>query len=240
PTSGTQLDTTTPTVRFIAEDNVGGSGINLGALTVNINGSNATVTLDCNSSDNNRIQTCAFDVPSANAFNDPSSGNSITITVQDFAGTTGSATASNLSVDTNDYIRVHNVTAAKTKGIADNSYANGWRFDFNVTFGTSASGDKNKLRIKLDDWVNSSNSSYTIEVEGNARMVYDANVNGVKTTKIYYIANDYNTDATVYAFWDHNPNTTAIDANFYIEQKIPSSTAAGTYYTTYYIKNYSS
>lgn len=240
PTSGTQLSDTTPTVRFKAEDNVGGSGINLGALTVNINGSSATVTLDCNSSDNNRVQTCAFDVPAANAFSDPSSNNYITITVQDFAGTTGSATASNLSVDTNDYITINSITATKTVGIADNSYANGWRFDFNVTFGTSASGDKNKLRIKLDDWVNASNSSYTIEIDGNARMVYDANVNGVKTTKIYNIKNYYDTSQTVYPFWDHNPSTAAIDANFYIEQKIPSSVAAGTYYTTYYIKNYSS
>jgi hypothetical protein len=240
PTSGTQLSDTTPTVRFTAEDNVGGSGINLGTLTVNINGSTATVTLDCNSSDNNRIQTCAFDVPSANAFSDPSSGNYITITVQDFAGTTSSAaTVSSLSVDSSDYITINSITATKTVGIADNSYANGWRFDFNVTFGTSANNDKNKLRIKLDDWVNSSNSSYTIEVEGNARMVYDANVNGVKTTKIYNIKNTYDTTQTVYAFWDHNPATAAIDANFYIEQKIPSSTAAGTYYTTYYIKNYS-
>jgi len=244
PSSSSVLDDNTPTVSFkIASDRVT-NDINLSSIVVEVNNTSVNVSFNTNNCHlDGNTWNCSFDVPEG-LFTDGSTDNNIFIRAFDYAGNYDDAWATDLNVDSSDYITINSVIPAKTDGIADNSYANGWRFDFNVTFGTSASGDKNKLRIKLDDWVNSSNSSYTIEVEGNARMVYDANVNGVKTTKIYYIKNSYDTTQTVYAFWDHNPNTTAIDANFYIEQKIPSNTRptepGAYYYTAYYIKNYSS
>lgn len=241
PSSSSVISDTTPTVSFKVASNRVTNDVNLSSIVVEANNASVSVSFDTsNCSLDGNAWNCSFDIPAGSAFTDGSTDNNIFIRAFDYAGNYDDAWVTDLNVDTSDYITINSITAAKTTGIADNTYANGWRFDFNVTFGTSASGDKNKLRIKLNDWVNSSNSSYTIEIDGNARMVYDANVNGVKTTKIYNIKNTYDTTQTVYAFWDHNPATAAIDANFYIEQKIPSSVAAGTYYTTYYIRNYSS
>ena len=242
PSSGTLLSDTTPKVYFtIEEQDFHETGIDSDAIWLYVNDELADVEFDCNATNGLIVFSCSAEVPESAAFTDGTTGNKITIKAADLAGNYSTPVAvTDLSVDTTDYITVNSVTAVRTTGIADDTYANGWRFDFNVTFGVGSLGDdKNRLRVKLDDWVNTSNSSYTIEVEGNARMVYDANINGTKSTQIYNIANDYNTSAIVYPFWDHNPLTPGIDANFYIEQKIPSSVAAGTYYTTYYIKNYS-
>ena len=235
PTDGTTITTTTPTIKFTVADNL--AGVKAQNIDVLVNGVSLGTQPNCTANKDNTELDCSIDVP-AGVLADPSAANTITVNAIDDAGNQGSAQVT-FDIDSSDFIQINSITATRTVGIADDTYDSGWRFDFNVTFGTSAAGNKTKLRIKLDDWINASDSSKTIEVEGNARMVYYANINGNKVEKIYYIANDYNTAQTVYDFWDENPATPEIDAVFYIEQKLPSNTAAGTYYTTYAIKTFS-
>jgi hypothetical protein len=242
PADHTILSDTTPEVYFIAEDNaVGQSGMDWSRFIVDINGVAATVTYDCSVTDSNIAFYCYFDVPAGSAFTDGVSGNYISVTVADMAGNySATDTVTDLNVDATDYITLNSITASNINGQADDTNTHAWKWDFNTTFGVGSIGDdKNKLRFKLANWT-SATTTTTLYIDGNAEMVYDANVAGVQTTKVYNIKTTYDTTQTVYPLWDHNPLTTAVDANFYIQQRIPSTIASGVYSTTYGIKSYAS
>ncbi|MFH1234926.1 MAG: hypothetical protein V1493_04930 [Candidatus Diapherotrites archaeon] len=245
PSDSTILSDTTPEVYFIADDDVvGGSGLDWSRFVIDINGVTvpvADIDFDCSVTDSNIAFYCYFDVPAAYAFTDGVAENYISVTVVDMAGNySATDTVTDLNVDLTDYITLNAITAVNTNGQADDTNTHAWKWDFNTTFGVGSIGDdKNKLRFKLDNWT-SATTSTTLYVDGNAEMVYDANVAGVQTTMVYNIKTTYDTTQTVYQFWDHNPLTTAIDANFYVQQRIPSSIAAGQYSTTYGIKSYAS
>jgi hypothetical protein len=242
PADHTILSDTTPEVYFIADDNsVGQSGMDWSRFIVDINGVTTAVEFDCSVTDSNIAFYCYFDVPAGSAFTDGVAGNYISVTVADMAGNYSTTdTVTDLNVDATDYITLNSITASNINGQADDTNSHAWKWDFNTTFGVGSIGDdKNKLRFKLANWT-SATTSTTLYVDGNAEMVYDANIAGIQTTKVYNIKTTYDTTQTVYQFWDHNPLTTAIDANFYIQQRIPSSIAAGSYSTTYGIKSYAS
>ncbi|GEM_PF-2856036 len=239
PTSSSILSDTTPTVRFHAWDSYEESDVNTDSFVIDTNGVTRVVTITC---DNNAPNSwdCNFDV--SPAFADPSTDQNLEVTVYDRAGNSSTATVTDLNFDSSDYITVVDVNAHKSRGTNANTYATGWQWDFNIILGTASGNDKNKIRFKLANFTTSSNYAglKTLAVDGNARMVYDANVGGAQSTQTYNIQTDYNAQRTVYALWDHNPNTAGIDANFYIQVKIPSPMASGTYRSTYGIRSYSS
>jgi len=246
PTTSSTLGDTTPTVTFKAASGKTTNDVNLGSILVQRNNENVTQsfnTTNCYLDGN--AWNCSFDIPAASAFTNGSTGNSILIRVFDNAGNYTDATVTDLNVDTTDYITLNSITAVSTLGQADDTNEHAWKWNFNVTFGVGSLGDdKNKLRFKLANWT-SSTTTTTLYVDGNAEMIYDANVYDAtlgwhRATKVYNLKTTYDETQTVYPLWDHNPATAAIDANFYIQQRIPSSIASGQYSSSYRIKTYSS
>lgn len=234
PTQDQNTSDTTPLIKFTVQDNAAGTGISLNDINVSINGASvgfnsATHCTDVNNT-GGRAYLCEF---SSSTLTDPTNDANLYIQVLDKAGNHGQK-AITFNVDGNNYITVNSLTATRTSGVADNTFANGWQFDFNLEIGTTAG---TKVRFKLDDWVSGSN---TIDVNGTTtRIMYDANINGTKTTEIYNVKNSYDLTQDVNSLWDANPNTSAIDANIILQQKIPSNTIAGQYKTKYFIRTYS-
>jgi len=241
PTSSSAISDTTPAVTFTAASDEVSNDVNLASILVQRN--NADVTQAFSSSNcyqDGNAWSCTFDIPGGSAFVDGSQDNNIMLRVFDNSGNFTNVWVTDLNVDTTDYITLNSITAVTTTGQADDTNANGWKWDFNIAIGIGSIGsDKNYVRFKLANWT-SATTSTTLYVDGNAEMVYDANVAGVETTKVYNLNTTYDTAQTVWPMWDHDVATAVIDANFYIQQRIPASILAGVYSSTYGIKTYSS
>ena len=232
PTNDSNTNDTTPLVKFSVQDNTTGTKINLSSITVTIGGTSVGFSNSSCTDTNNtggRSYECEF---SSSALADPTNDANLLVIVKDKANNR-KASSITFNVDTNNFITVNHLIATRTSGIADNTYANGWQFDFNITLGLT---DGNRVRFRLDDWTSGSN---TIDVNGTTtRLMYDANIAGVKTTEIYAVSNTYTLSIDVNKLWDTKTSTRYIDANIVLQQKIPSNTVAGQYKTKYFIKSY--
>ena len=243
-TSGYTLSDMTPDINIVVQDNLGGSDFNFLKTLVDTNNISRSVTLahltNCNEMAGANKWACGF--TASDSFGDGSTDNNVFIRIFDNAGNWTDLNVLDINVDTQDYITMVRLYGANTAGVANDTNTNAWRWDFNIALGVgSIAGipDKNKIRFQMDDWTSSSVAS-TIAIDGNAEMIYDANVAGSKTTKIYNMQNTYDTTQTVYALWDSNPATTEIDGNFYIQIRIPVTVLPSTYTTSYGIRSYSS
>ncbi len=123
-------------------------------------------------------------------------------------------------------LQVTSVTPVQTTATADNTYANGWSYQFNITVPT----DETNLSMKFANWFNSSASS-TILAGGNMQISSAQADNGGAVVPVN-AANTYTVPA-LHMVTDLDPSTPGIQVQVLVQVKIPSSTVNGSYTTSY-------
>ena len=227
PLQNNVTTTLTSAIIFNITDEVGGTFINLTTLNVtdNTDGDIGFSTDNCEGHDYNtvtkmyRIQECSF------------TSSTLTDNAKHTVLVSGRDKANNV-VNLNRTFIVNTtlalnatLVASDTSGVADNSYANGWSFTFNLSTGSGI----NTTRFKMTDWALSTDSTTTIEVDGNANMTYTDNTS---TSRTYQVHNTYNESEVVYALRDDSTKS-GKQSQVIVYVKIPSGTTSGTYTTTY-------
>lgn len=120
-------------------------------------------------------------------------------------------------------LHVDSIDAVKTTAVANNTYADGWRYVFHIT----APNDEEKLSMRFSDWMGGSS---TIAVANNMR-VSSAQASSTGTITLT-AANAYSTPPMIMTT-DLNPSMPGRQVDVLVEVKIPSGTANETYTTTY-------
>lgn len=219
PTNSTNVTTTTPTITFVVTDN---SNIQLNTISVTgVSGFSAAK----NCTGNQLEYSCSFK-PTA-----LTNGVNYTITATAKDGANLSATSSIIvGVDTTKGVTA-SMISSDTSGVADNTYANGWSYTFNITLGTGV----NATRVKLNNFTMTTDSTKTIGVPGNVVMNY-TNASGY--AKSYNVLESYNESATIDPLFDLDSSAAGVQGNVTIYVKIPSGTVAGAYSTSYAFGSY--
>jgi len=233
--------TTTPTLRIV-KNSVGGNGtfnfaVN-GAGTTSLTtasgwATSSSMALSLGSSTISEVQssgwtttgiTCreggqAIGTPgTAGAYTvSASDGDVITCTFTNTATSTGTTTDAALHVDSID--------AQKTTAVANDSYADGWRYMFHIT----TPNQEENLSMRFSDWF-TSNSSSTIAVANNMRV---SSAQASSTAAITLTAaNAYSTPPMV-MMTDLDPAMPGRQVQVLVEVKIPVGTSNETYTTNY-------
>ena len=118
-------------------------------------------------------------------------------------------------------------TMTKITGTADNTYANGWEWVVRITLPTN----QNDLALKFNNWVSGSN---TLAVADNMEYYSEqiATGTGSSGTPIEITAADtYPSNVTIST--DVDASTDGIQTDIHVKVKIPTSTADGSYSTSY-------
>lgn len=227
PSNSTNVSSTTPTISFTVTDDK--SGIDLSdsaAVAVNVTG--LSLTRDCSNAAVGALNTtCTFKVTGGltNAKNA-----TISIAAKDIAGNAATNTSLFIGVDTSKSITL-TLNTSDTSGIADNTYANGWSFTFNLTLGSGG----NATRIRMDDFSRVGGTE-TFAVSTNVKMDYSTLNKSVMT---YNVRNAFNESEAVAPLLDIDSGTSGVQSTVTVSVKIPSSVTAGTYTTTFVAGLYS-
>jgi hypothetical protein len=224
PSAGSNLTSTTPTIVFTVEDNDGGVGIDAATIAVNISGFNAK---NCTATSVNDWNfSCSY---VASSLTD-AANHTISITARDKFGNTATNATRNFGVDTRDAVTAA-LNTSDTSAIADNTYANGWSFTFDITLGSTSSNatDVNATAVRIANWTRVGGSE-TITTSGNTIMNY---TDASGTARTYYVSHNYNTTDTIYPLQDLDGRSQPINGTVTIYVKIPASTVPGTYSTTF-------
>lgn len=145
-------------------------------------------------------------------------GDSITCTFTNTATTTGTTTDAALHVDSID--------AQDTSAIANDTYADGWRYLFHIT----APNNEENLSMRFSDWFVSTTSSSSIPVANNMRI---SSAQASSTAPITLTgSNVYSTPALILTD-DLNPSMPGRQVQVLVEVKIPTSTPNQTFTTVY-------
>ncbi len=227
PASGANFTSQTPTISFTVEDNAGGVGVNITSIAVNISGSPAfDSTGNCTTSNDAMKYTCSYTAASlTDAVN-----HTISIAAKDKFGNIATNATRNFGVNTLAGVTA-TLNTSDTSAVADNTYANGWSFTFNITLGstTTNSTSVNATAVRVANWTRVGGTE-TITTAGNTYMSYRMS-NGTAAT--YYVSQNYNTTDTIYPLQDLDLQSQAINGTVTIYVKIPASTTPGTYTTTF-------
>ena len=138
--------------------------------------------------------------------------------------TTVSVPMSFTTAASNTGITVDSIQAVKTYAAADDTYANGWKWIFNITVNNLS---ETNLAMKFAQWVSGTN---TIDAANNMR---------------YSIDNTNWTNITANGSYGANVDISSIDLDstrggrqvrVYVEMKVPVGTQGGSYSTQYGIK----
>ncbi|MBI2547267.1 MAG: hypothetical protein HYW23_02365 [Candidatus Aenigmarchaeota archaeon] len=228
PQSGVNVTSASPTISFTVLDNDGGSGVAVTTIAVNITGFNAT--RDC-TRNNDLNYTCTF---STSGLTDLANS-TITISAKDAFNNAATNATRNFGVNTLNGVTA-TLNTSDTSAIADNTYANGWSFTFNVTLGstTTNSTNVNATSVKVGNWTQVGGTG-TIVTVGNTIMNY---TDASGTARTAYISDRYNTTDTIYPLQDLDTTTSAINGTVTIYVKLPTSTTPGTYTTTFTFGSY--
>lgn len=122
-------------------------------------------------------------------------------------------------------LHVDSIEAVKTTAVANDTYADGWRYVFHIT----TPNDEENLSMRFSDWFASSSSS-TIPVANNMR-VSSAQASSTGTITLT-AANAYSTPPMIMTS-DLNPSMPGRQVDVLVEVKVPVGTANQTYYTNY-------
>ncbi len=117
------------------------------------------------------------------------------------------------------------IQAIKSYATADDTYANGWKWQFNVTLNDLTETD---LAMKFNQWVSGTN---VLDTANNMRYSVD---NATWTTIIAngtYPATDIDVSAI-----DNSASTGGRQVTVYVEMKVPTGTAGGSYSTSYGVR----
>ena len=123
-------------------------------------------------------------------------------------------------------VRVTGISAVKTFATADDTYANGWSWIFDVT----APDAETNLAMKFADWVNGPNS---ISVAGNIRFysAQSSNANNSGTAITIPATATYSSTASLNA--DLDPVAPGRQIQITVEAKVPVGSTGGSYSTSY-------
>lgn len=144
-----------------------------------------------------------------------------TATSSDQVFTTGSTSSSTP-------LAVTSIDAVDTTATADGTYANGWKYIFNLTL---PSNEPN-VAMKFSDWSSGAN---TIAAANNMR-ISSAQADNAGATITILAANTY-TIPDLHMTGDLDPATPGIQVQVVVEVKIPSGTTDSSYTTTYGIRS---
>lgn len=125
-------------------------------------------------------------------------------------------------------LNVDSIVAQNATGTADGTFANGWKYIFNITAPTN----EPDLAMKFADWMNTSGSS-TIPVANNVR-ISSAQANSSSTATVT-AANTYTTPF-LHIIQDLNPSVIGNQIQVLVESLIPINSVNGTYTTNYGVK----
>ncbi len=119
---------------------------------------------------------------------------------------------------------VTNITAVKTSAIANNTYADGWKWIFNVTVPTG----EDKLQMKFADWTNGAQS---IPAGSNMHFYSAQSLNATSSDSAVSIdsANTYGSELIL------DP-TKGQQVQVAVEIKVPTGTQGGSFSTSYGIQ----
>ena len=217
------VTSTTPTISFTVIDNDGGVGVDINTIAVNISGFNAT--RDC-LRNNDLNYTCTY---TANTLTD-SVNHTITVAAKDKFSNPATNATRNFGVNSAAGVTA-SLNSSDTSAIADNTFANGWSFTFNITLGGTTSNvtTVNATAVKIANWTRVGGSD-TIVTAGNTIMNYTIS-NGTAAT--YYVSHNYNATDTIYPLQDLHTSSVPINGTVTIYMKIPAATVPGTYSTTF-------
>jgi MBG domain (YGX type)/YDG domain len=180
--------------------------------TSNAVASNGTLTL------NIRLQTAETGVTIIAENNDA------TIT-----GTSGSiAVSAGTGVGAFGIISTTNITNQTTGGAADDSYGNGWEWIVRMTLPTN----QNDFALKFNNWASGSNA---LTAAGNMKYYSEQIASGTGSSAVtavpFATAATYPTNLTVAT--DADATLDGIQTDIHIMVKIPDTTVAGSYSTSY-------
>ncbi len=227
PADGANFTSQTPTITFTVEDNSGGVGADITTIAVNITGSPAFSSAgNCTTSNDAAKYTCSY---VASTLTD-GANHTLSVAAKDKYGNTAANASRSFGVDIRDGVTAA-LNTSDTSAIADNTYANGWSFTFNITLGGIGGNatDVNATAVKVANWTQVGGSG-TIPTTGNTIMEYTIS-NGTAAT--YYVSHNYNTTDTIYPLKDEHLQSKQINGTVTIKMKLPASTTPGTYTTTF-------
>lgn len=121
-------------------------------------------------------------------------------------------------------LAVTSIDSVDTTATADGTYANGWKYVFNITIPSN----ETNVSMKFSDWLNGLN---ILPVAGNMR-ISSAQADNAGATVTVTAANAYTTP-NLHMITDLDPNMPGIQVKIVAEVKIPVGTANGSYSTNY-------
>ncbi len=194
------------------------------AQTVTVyNGSTAVATVVVPATQTTWSVTVSLTQGSANAFTAKStddagniSGVSNTVTITEAEGAVSLAVTS--------------IGATKTLATADDSYANGWEWEFLVTVPTAEAS----LSMKFDNFVSGTN---TLLAAGNMRFYSAQSSNASTSGSAISITGALAYAGPLVLTGDLDSNTAGRQIKIVVQTKVPVSTVSGSYSTSYGIKS---
>ena len=144
-------------------------------------------------------------------------------------------------------LTVNDVVLEQGTASSFDSFANGWRYRFEVT---SNDTSENTLKLRLDDWAKSGGGG-TLTTTGNTRLLFDGssgnsfaatsltdndviNGSGAIVSKLVGSAGDYSaSEAITITGLDNDSGTSGRQLTFYVYVQVPTGTPSGFYGTNY-------
>ncbi len=131
---------------------------------------------------------------------------------------TTAASSTGLSVDS--------IQAIKSYAVADDTYANGWKWKFNITLNNLT---ETNLAMKFDQWVSGTN---TLDAANNMRYSVDDATWTAITANGAYPATNIDVSAI-----DEDASKGGRQVTVYVEMKVPVGTTSGSYSTSYGVRS---
>ena len=142
------------------------------------------------------------------------------------AGTTGTIGGTVTGGANLGVLGVTSITTVNGTAIADGTFANGWKYLFNITVPTN----ETNLAMKFDNWTLAGSSS-TIPVAGNMR-ISSLQADNNDATVLLTAANTYSTP-TLHLTTDLDGTTDGRQVQVLVETAVPIGSVNGSYTTNY-------
>jgi len=123
-------------------------------------------------------------------------------------------------------LAVTSIDSVDTTATADGTFGSGWKYVFHITVPTN----ETHLSMKFADWINTTSSS-TIATAGNMR-ISSAQADNAGATVLIAAPNTYPAPA-LHMTGDLSTTTPGMQVAVTVEVAVPSTTANGSYATTY-------
>jgi hypothetical protein len=147
-------------------------------------------------------------------------------------GTTTSTDATFVTNSTSSStpLAVTGTDSTKSDGVADNQFADGWKWTIHFTVPTN----EDAFRIRFSDWGNASSS---FAANGNMRLSI-AQSDNASTTDSGWVSTGNGYSDWFYLSGDANPTTPGRQVDLNVEVKIPFGTANGSYTSNFTAQTY--